>query len=312
MPLTYHSSPTQVVNYGVEATPGTPVSAAARFAAIKMGYWSPQGTNVPIMPSGYLFATGSMHTKEWSQAPISGMMTYTDLPVLFGSILKSGGSPFTISPVGGEAFDTLTIDAGDANAASGAYRYTYCYVDDLQLTFDRDKCEVGGQMQGQAETAGVTLAAATANADIPVQPQTVGLWTSSTFGGTYTQIGGAAMTAQLKISNRRNQVWTLDDSQASFTAITDKAPTATLDLSIVADTTGADYYNAPLTLANWRAGSLVFLRLKAAPSGHSLIIDVAATIEKLSKKDMQGILALDVSLALAADTSANVLSVTCS
>jgi hypothetical protein len=312
MPLVYHSSPSQVVQFGVESTAGTAVTADQRFGALKMGYWSPQGTNVPIVPSGYLFSTSSMHTKEWSQAPISGMMSYNDLPMLFNSILKSGGTPWAISPVGGEAFSTFTIDAGDANQATGAYRYTYCYADDVTLTFDRDKCEVGGQMQGQAETAGVTLATGTLLAPVPVQPQHVGLWTSATYSGTYARIAGAGMTAQVKVSNRRNQVWTLDDSFASFTAITDKAPSASIELSVVADTASSDYYNAPLTLAHWRAGDVVFLRIKATPSGHNLQLTMAATIEKLTKKDMQGILALDVTLSIASDASNNVIGVACS
>lgn len=306
--MAVHSTINQRVQYVVQADIETPGTPDHEFGALKMGYWSPEGTNVDIAPSGYEVPTGSMHTKEWSQAPISGMQTYADLAVLFNSILCTGAAGGTApTPTGGDTFDVFSIYSGDASAA---YGYTAAYTDDLTLTWDRDKSEVSGQMQAQIETPGVSLAGSpTKLAVVPVNPASVGLWTSTTFAGAYTRVGlavsdTAAFTAQLKIPNRRGQVWTLDDSQTSWTTLINKMLNATFDVSLVAEVDGADYAG-PLTLADWRTGANVYLKILSAPSGHSLSITMALTVKSLKKKEMQGILALDASCGFVADATAN-------
>src|SRR5579859_3464340 len=127
MSVIYHPSALQEVQLGKETTHGTVVSATKRLPGIKMAYWSPEGVNEDILPSGYTIPTGTMHTKEWSGAPIAGLMTYGELPYLFDSALitaaPSGGGPYIWThapvPTAINAFTSYSVVSGDASAAYG-------------------------------------------------------------------------------------------------------------------------------------------------------------------------------------------------
>lgn len=302
-----HATVTQIVAYKKETTPGGGGTPDTRLAATKMAYWSPVGQNTPVTPSGNLVPTTMIHGKESAMAPISGQQTYADLDVLFGSALCSAsGGVCAPKASGGDAFDTFAIRAGDALAS---YAYNFCYVDSLELTGDPQKAEVGGQFLGGIEVPGGSLGTLSELAAIPVQPADTGLWTASSFGGSYSRVSNGFAYA-LRINNRRNQVYTLDDSIPSFTALTEKLleGSATLELDVVADVSGSDYGVGPFTLQNWRKGQTVFVQIKAAPAGHSLILTCCAVIDRLNKKDFQGTLALTASMHLADDGSGNWIS----
>jgi len=157
----------ETVQIGVEATPGTAVPALIRL----------QGTDIkpkpvpkikPVRAAGNKFNTASVAGREYTEAPVSGDQSFTDLCFLFNmnickgvASLPNGNGTLTVRrtytphPYLPEVFTTLTVQRG--NALQGGKQFPYGIMPDMTQTWAEDECKVSGTMWGRKLDKGVPM-----------------------------------------------------------------------------------------------------------------------------------------------------------
>lgn len=195
----------QGVQIGVEATatPGTAVAARKKLSALGI---SP-GIKAQIKtfkPMGGKFKTISVLGKEWSESKLDGVMTYSEI------VYPLAGALQKVSPTGSlaktwvfrkknfqpDTYATFTVEQGSYNRA---HRTTGNFIPNLELTFSREECKIGGLMMGGAliddiAMGGNALYTLTANAS----PPTTGNFTLTMGGQTTANIAHNATPATVQ------------------------------------------------------------------------------------------------------------------
>lgn len=255
----------QTVQVGVETTSGTAVAAGKLLAAtnIEPGI---KITNNEFRPMGQKFTTIDALGKEWVEAKISGVMTYTDLIYLMGggiayaAPVQQGATTAykwtaTPSQTAVDTIKTFTIECG---GAVRAHKYAYGQINNFGYTLDRDKFEVKGSMIGQRITDAITMTASpTAVGLVPILPNQVDIFLDSASAGLGTTRLLRVFSFDFDQGDRYNPVWPIDSAQTSFAATVEVQPKAKVKMLMAADTQGM------AMLTNMRVGSTQFLRLQA-------------------------------------------------
>lgn len=260
------SSLNQVVQLGVEATPGTPVAATKRLQSIGIEPTVEAAVD-EFRPAGQKFRALTTLGKEWSTSGISGRGSFTELIYLLSSVMTTG---IITTPVGGalarkwvfspsstadDTPKTFTIEHGSSVRAD---RFSYGLVTELSMGFNRDAISVGGSMLGKAIednvalTGGVTLVSL-----IPILPTQVTLYLDDTAANLGTTKLTRAISADFSLGARFGPVWVLDAANPSFVNHIETEPNLGCNLTLQADSQGM----SPLT--HLRNGLRRFLRIEA-------------------------------------------------
>jgi hypothetical protein len=256
----------QTVNVGVESTSGSAVVCAKKLTS--MSIEPAIKTNVETFrPMGTKYATLTQQGKEWTEAKVSGLVTYTELVYALSSLLKpavittpSGGTTarqwlFEPSATLADAVKSLTVEQGSAERA---HRFAYGLFNSLSLKFDRDKVELSGSMLGQAIEDGVTMnASPTAIALVPVMPKHVSIYLADTQAG----LAGATalsrvVSCEWSLSDRFGMIWPLNAAKPSWDGHVEKEPKLAASLLMEADADGMGL------LTQLRNGATKWLRIK--------------------------------------------------
>lgn len=298
---------TQGVQVGVESTPGTNVAANKQLVSIGISS-AVQMEPQRYRPMGSKFATIVVPGKEWQEADIDGVGSYSELLWILSSVLKDPGSPATVdtsakkwtfSPANA-AEDTVKTLSVEQGGTVRAHKFSYGLVTDLELTFNRDECTVGGTMIGQKISDGITLTSTpTTPPNVPIIPNEVDVYLDATSGA----IGGTKLVrvleATINIGSRFNPVWVLNSANASYVAHVEVEPTAEITLLMEADAEGMGF------LTQMRAGSTKFLRIKgtsatlagATTEKYSLTWDAAVKVKEVGDfSDEDGVYAIEWTL----------------
>src|SRR5919109_3965922 len=122
----------QTVQIGVEATPGTAVAANKKLEALSIEP-AAQVDIDKFRPMGNKFPTLTQIGKDWVEAGLSGVASYSDLTYVFSSLLVAttvsdlGGVPaaksWTFDPDsdGPDTSKTYTVEHGDGRADKFTY-----------------------------------------------------------------------------------------------------------------------------------------------------------------------------------------------
>ncbi len=204
-------------------------------------------------------------TKEWSQGTIEGKMGYGTLPYLFDSVfgIGSGGvwEPEAFLPI-----DHATYSVTSGTAAH-AYGYKGVYANTLGLHWSRDDNKVDGEVMGQEEIQGVALAGSLEEVLLrPVVPQTTSVWSADSFAelaSGATKIAGDAFAADVELQGLLEPVYPLDPDYFSYAGTVEAKPQLTAKFQVAAKVGGGDYAVLPFTMANWRQGTRIFLRIQS-------------------------------------------------
>lgn len=289
----------QIAQLGVEVTPGTAVNATRKLASISVTPKPEAEVNV-FRPTGYKFATVAALNKEWGSHDLEGPLSYNELPYLLSSLIK------TVTPTGAgadktwtytpsvSASDTRTTFTLEQGSPERARDFAYFLVSGLSLTFNRDGCALKGTaiskalVDNQALTAG-----ATALDIVPVLPTQVSVYLADTAAGL---AGATALDRPFEVvwnlNNMSGPVWPLNAAVSGFAAHVDLAPEAAGSFRMAVDAAGMG------PLANLRAGSTKFLRVKAVggvlgASNYSLTVDTAMKIKAVNNlSDEEGVYAI--------------------
>jgi hypothetical protein len=304
----------QVVQVGVESTPGTAVTATKKLTGLQIE----PGVQAEIKryrPTGYKFGTVAALTKEWTEASIRGPLTYTEIVYLLSSLMGTAtpvnGSPtaakiwtFNVDSDGADTPKTFTVEQGSAERA---HRFAYGLVTGLTLSFNNDGAEVSGSMIGKALQDGFTLTGgATEVALAPVTRPQVIVKLADTMAG----LGAAAalsrvVSAEWTLENRFAPVWVLNGA-SDWPAHVEVEPTGSAKLMLEADAEGMGL------LTTMRANAMKFMRIQATgaqigvgPATYSVQVDCAVKVTEVSPfSDQDGIFAIEWGLELQHDATA--------
>lgn len=275
----------QIVNVGVETTSGTAVAANKRLSALMI---EPQIRNdiSKFKGSGFKFPAVTSLNKEWTEADLSGPITYTEIIYLLSSVMRtatidSGDTPaiewtFDIDADAADAQKTYTVEWGDATRA---LEFNYGLVTDLTLSFSRDGAEIGGTMIGSAITDAITLTSSpTVIALTPVFPTQVSVYfedAAADFDGTGAL--SRVVSAEWSLSDRYGPAYFLDGSTDWATHI-EVEPTLNVKVKMEKDAAGM------ALISQMRSGATKFVRIEAIGSiitgaiPYTLQIDTACKV----------------------------------
>ena len=291
----------QLVQIGVETTPGTGVAATKRLTGMKVE----PGIRADVKTykaSGYRFPTVASLSKEWVEAAISGPLTFTEIIYPLSSLIKAvtptgagSAKTWTFAPTstGGDTRKVYTIEHGSADRAQ---EINYGLVTGMTLNFTRDECTLSGTMLGKALVDNQSLTSLTSSDEIaliPVMPTQVAIYLADTAAG----LAGAtalsrAFSGSFTLENLTGPIYPLNQS-SSFAAMVETEPTGTAQFMAAVDSEGM----APLT--NLRAGTTKFMRIKAVGAlitgsdYYTLTVDAALKITRPQEfRDEQGVYAV--------------------
>lgn len=305
---------TQVVQLGVETTPGTAV-AANKFLPSIMVQSGLDGAFTEQRGSGNKFAINQIPGKEWASGAISGNPTYDELTYLLASILNfstpttvdTSGKTWTlgITSTSEDTVKTYTVEQGSSNRAQ---KFAGGQVTELTISGTRDAITLSGSMIGKAFTDGITLTVTpTAIAQIPILPKHIDIYMDDTSAA----LGGVKMTRalswEISLKNRFAPLWVVDSAQSSYVASIEQAIDATFKAKFEADAQGMGL----LTTA--RTGAKKFVRVKAtsdqlagsSTAFFSLLWDMCCEVKTFPKtiSDQDGVYAVEWEMAMVHDTT---------
>jgi hypothetical protein len=256
----------QVVQIGVESTPGTSVAAGRRLQAIGIEP-SPSVEMDQFRPMGQKYRAITTLGKEWVEASISGRGSYTELVYLLSSVVDTatiatpGGATdartWTFTP---DSFDddvpkTFTVEHGSGVRAD---KLVYGLVTELGMAFNRSSIEVSGSMMGRAIEDGITLTGSPTTVDlIPIIPTQVSVYMDDASGDLGTTKLTRVISADFSLGSRYAGVWVLDAANPSFVNHIESEPDLSLNLTLQADAEGM------ALLTNLRDSETKFIRIHA-------------------------------------------------
>lgn len=294
----------QGVQVGVEATPGTNVAANKKFISIGIEP-AVQMDPMRFRPMGSKFNTVVTPGKEWVEAELSGVGSYSELLWLLSSVVVAPGAPttvdtsarnwtFTSAAAAEDTVKTLSVEQG---GVVRAHKFSYGLVSELELTINRDGIEIGGTMIGQRISDAITLTATpTTPPEAPMLPTDFDVYLDPTFGALGTTKLLRVLEATITYGDRFNPVWVLNSAQQSFVAHVEAEPNAQITLLMEADSEGM------AQLTQMRAGSTKFLSIKgvspllagAATAKYQFVWDAAIKVAEMGEfSDEDGVYAVE-------------------
>lgn len=266
---------TQVVQIGVESTPGTAVAADKRLKSFQVVIGI-DADFTEIVPNGHKFPTGFVPGKESTHAKIAcpGGISYDELPYLWSSVLNYAAAvqqgattayKWTNSSAT-TAEDTVKTYTVEQGSSVRAHKFAYGMITEVSLKGDRSKVELDGAMIGQLLSDGITLTSSptvvpAAGNMVPLVPKNVSIYADDTSGG----LGGTKLTRvlgwELSVKNRFAPLWVVDASNASWVVGIEQPIQAELKLKLEANSTAM-----ALVTTNMRGGTSKFFRVEAISS----------------------------------------------
>lgn len=311
------STISQVVQIGIEATPGTAVAANKKLNSMSIDP-SVQANIDTFRPAGSKYATVASLNQEWSQSDMSGKPTYSEIIYPLSGVMTTatvaqildGATPttgyrWTFAPLTSseDTPKTMTMERG---TAARAERLSYGLFTSMGMNVGRANVEMNGSMMGRALETGITLTATPTELElIPILPGQFDLFMDTTAAGIGTTKLARVLSANWSLGDRFNPLWVLDSAQNSWVAHVEKEPTATIEVMMEADAAGMAMFT-PL-----RDSSTRFFRLRAlGPTiftggivvKYSFTLDVAAKISAIGNfRDEEGVYAISFTLRIVHD-----------
>jgi hypothetical protein len=258
----------EAAQWGVEATPGTPVPADKQIRSMSLTL-GVEGENDVFRPDGHKWGALVAPTMEWTSFRLEGRPTYTEIMYPLESI---AGAPvvttvgtagkkrvYTIQDTQPDDAQTLTIEKGSAVRAS---QITYGLVTELGFTFNRrNGVAITGGGIGQLLTDGVTMTASpTALPLVPIIGKQIDVYIDGAAADLGTTKMLRAFAIEPALGNKYGPVWPIDSDHPSWDGHVELVPTGTVRLRLEADAAGMAY------LAQYRSGDLIFVRVEAIGS----------------------------------------------
>jgi hypothetical protein len=240
----------------------------------------------------------SVANKEWSEFTIQpSALTYTEFVYLlaagigFAAPIADGtnGKKWiaALADSGASTLKTLTIEQGSSIRAEKA---AYGHLTSLSYSISRDAVEVSAAGAAQRITDGITMTASPTEIALkPVSPATVDIYLDTAHGALGTTKLLNVISFEYTMADRLGQMWPVNSANSSFGYIVERRSiNSMVKIAAVADAEGMAF------LAQWRAGTTKFLRVKAlgdaiaggTPSQYTFQHDMAVQVARLTDKKL--------------------------
>jgi hypothetical protein len=288
------------VQIGPETTAGTSVAASKKLSSLEVNPSSSADIS-KYRASGFKFPSVQALNREWTEARLTGPITYTEIIYLLCSLLKN------VTPTGESTVKTWTFDPSstvadpvktftvERGSAARAEKFVYGLVNALTLRFNQQGATLDGTMLGKALQHGITLT--TTPTLIPLVPVTRPQVTVKLADTQAGLTGASALTGAFSVdwsmTNRFSPIWALTGS-VDWARHTEIEPQTSVRLLMEADATGMGLST------QMRAGTFKFMRIQAVGpniSGgddYELRIDTALKVMDVSEfRDQEGVTAIE-------------------
>lgn len=292
----------QTVQLGVETTPGTGVAANKLLGGTSIEP-AVKANIRKFKPTGQKFSTVSALGKEWVEAPITGILSYTDWVYLAASGIQytapaqqeATAAYLWANNPSQTAADTVKTYTVEAGGAVRAHEFSYGLVRNLGYTITRDEATVKGNMIGRRLTDGITMTSTpTAIALKPVLPTDISVYMDDDSGDFGTTKLLRVLSMDFETGDRFGPVWPIDAAQTSFAAHVEVEPAAKFKMLLAADDVGM------ALLATMRTGDKKFIRVEAvgvniaSTYDYTWSHDICGTVSEVGEfKDEEGIYAIE-------------------
>lgn len=257
----------QAVQWGVEATPGTPVAAAKTVRSVDVDI-NVAGDNTLFVPTGHKYNSLVIPNMEWTTWDVKGQPTYTEIIYLLAAqmgasvdTVPAGSSTghkrvFNVADVATISYKTLTIQKGSAVRAE---QISFGILHDLSCTFSRNKgVSLTGKGIGQLLSDGITLTASPTDvALVPIAAKQIDYFLDTAAANIGTTKLLRAFSVEIGLTGVVGPIWPIDSAQASFADVVDLAPKSTVKIILEADAAGMAF------LTQFRSGDTIYGQLLA-------------------------------------------------
>lgn len=245
------SSITQVVQLGVETTPGTGVAATVKMAAMDIQTQVENSTDI-FRPAGFKYTTVTALEREWVSASMKGQPTYTEIIYPLASVIVAPTVTqfmdgltatgvykwvFESSTSAPDTVKTYTIEQGSSVRMQ---KFTNGVFSDFDFNFTREKVDMSGKLLGQAidnTNPGLT-GSLSALALIPITANQFTVFLDTTSGGLGTTKLAKLFDYKFSLSGRLGPIWVVDSSLTSFVGTVETVPKQTVKIIVEADSQG--------------------------------------------------------------------------
>lgn len=260
------SAATRIVAIGPETTAGTAVTPTKLLPSIDIkGKIAADITSFRAAGSKYptVHSVGK-ESSEWdidSEAPCFDELSHL-LCSLIKTVTPTGsattGYTWTFAPSynAEDTRKTFTLQEGhEFGGTDVAHQAAYGLVTGLTVDIDRSGTKIGGSMIGRAMTSTNFTGTPTALPAIPILAKDWGVWLDTTSAGLGTTRLSRVLSVKLAFEDMAVPLWTVDDSQASWTTHVETPPKCSVALTMQAEATAMGL------LSVMQAGSKRFLRV---------------------------------------------------
>jgi hypothetical protein len=269
----------EVVQIGVESTPGTAVAPTKQFAGLSVQLDSALEYD-EFGPAGQLTQTIVAPRQEWATGALSGYPTYTEivypLSNVFGAATITTPTGATLrrlwswNPSASTPWVPKTWTIRRGVAGDTAEEANYALLSGLNLEFSRRAAPtIGGDLFGRRLDYAAALATTgvTVPTNVPMLPAEGDVYLDATGAGIGTTKLLRDFLLSFSIADLYGPIWPINTSFNSFAAHGVQKPTLEAHLTLGNDAAGR------ALVTNMRAGTPVFVRYKATSAA---LIEAAA------------------------------------
>jgi hypothetical protein len=301
---------TEVVELGVETTPGVAVPSTVRLGGLVVEIDTALELD-RIAPSGNLFDTIAAPRQEWATGSLSGYPTYTELPYVFSNVFGAATITTPSGAVNARRWHwapssatpwtpkTWTIRRG--MVGNTAEMASYGLMTGVGMSFSRTaQPEISGDLFAQAlDYAASVVGSGLLQLDlVPILPGEVCVYVDPTFAAIGTTRLTRDFLASFEIGGLFGPFWPLDCTLDSFGGHAPLKPDSTMaTLQLGNDTQGREL------VGPMRTGDTRYLRIEATGPqidagppiyNHRLRIDAALkVVEAPTRADADGLSTLE-------------------
>ena len=265
----------QTAQFGLETTYGTPVAVTKKFTSFGLGKSRNMGVGMST-PRGQTAPTqGWTNTQDSYFSLECGVLSYDEVAYLLESVCKkvtpttpTGGTNsrkrvYSIDQFAADAFQSYTVEQGDigrnrgGKAAGGTVNEWGFTVSSTDDSAGMTGSLIGWKFDNAGMTEGLPATDFT-----PVIPKHFKLYYATTYAGLTSAPTAIAnsFSAGFSIGDRRSLVRYLGKANGEPSDVVEGTPSLNFDLTLADEAATVDTF-----LTNFRAGSKLFLRLKAKP-----------------------------------------------
>lgn len=297
------ASVNRVVQIGVETTPGTGVPANKSLPTMSIEL-TRELTNKQYRSLGYKGVTATKITQDFCSGRLTGPLNYTELVYMLATLVTpvittpASGIltrqwKFTAFAQGADANKTLTIQEGDATAASQAVGGV---LTQFGVDFKDDEATINGTFLGQNLITGTLTPTPTVIALAPIGPREVDIYMDAIGGTIGTTKVTDALSASFGISNKQGPKWVLNTSNQSYKETIELVPAMTAMLQTEHNSQSRALYDLittssnPYKLIRMRSiGPLIETVAGPLSYFYTVDIDFAAQVMATRQEDAAGV-----------------------